>query len=177
MAVKCPEEEDLNDFYAANLVDFFNDLVLLYDIVAEKSSDLRSKAFPPGYEYRWQNGDKLVTVKACEYVDFVFLWVADQISNERIFPSSADVEFPQDFEGYVRDIFKKLFRVYAIIYHSFFKEFEALGGTKHLNTCFKHFMFFVFEYNLVDAHDLNALESVVAKLREDFKKQGKTSFS
>ena len=39
-------------------------------------------------------------------------------------------------------IFKRLFRVYAHIYHSHFKNVCGLGEEAHLNTCFKHFMYF-----------------------------------
>ena len=42
----------------------------------------------------------------------------------------------------VKTIFKRLFRVYAHIYHSHFKDVCALGEEAHLNTCFKHFMYF-----------------------------------
>jgi MOB kinase activator 1 len=33
--------------------------------------------------------------------------------------------------------------VYAHIYHSHFKAICSLGEEAHLNTCFKHFIFFV----------------------------------
>ncbi len=43
----------------------------------------------------------------------------------------------------VRTIFKRLFRVYAHIYHSHFKQVCSLGEEAHLNTCFKHFIIFI----------------------------------
>lgn len=42
----------------------------------------------------------------------------------------------------VKKIFKRLFRVYAHIYHTHFREVCVLEEEKHLNTCFKHFIFF-----------------------------------
>ena len=46
-------------------------------------------------------------------------WVEDQINNEEIFPVQESAAFPEDFqEVYVRNIFKRLFRVFAIIYVS-----------------------------------------------------------
>lgn len=50
--------------------------------------------------------------------------------------------FPQNFVDVVKVIFKRLFRVYAHIYHSHFKHVCSLGEEAHLNTCFKHFMYF-----------------------------------
>lgn len=50
--------------------------------------------------------------------------------------------FPPNFVDVVKVIFKRLFRVYAHIYHSHFKHVCNLGEEAHLNTCFKHFMYF-----------------------------------
>ena len=41
-----------------------------------------------------------------------------------------------------KTIYKRLFRVYAHIYHSHFKQICMLDEEAHLNTCFKHFIFF-----------------------------------
>jgi MOB kinase activator 1 len=43
----------------------------------------------------------------------------------------------------VKNIFKRLFRVYAHIYHSHFPQVAALGEEAHLNTSFKHFIYLV----------------------------------
>jgi MOB kinase activator 1 len=42
----------------------------------------------------------------------------------------------------VKTIFKRLFRVYAHIYHSHFQTIVRLKEEAHLNTCFKHFAMF-----------------------------------
>lgn len=42
-----------------------------------------------------------------------------------------------------------IFRIFAIIYHRHFTTIEKLDAAAHLNTCFKHFMFFVLEFSLV----------------------------
>ncbi len=41
-----------------------------------------------------------------------------------------------------KTIFKRLFRVYAHIYHSHFKQIQQLEEEAHLSTCFKHFITF-----------------------------------
>ncbi len=50
--------------------------------------------------------------------------------------------FPLNFRDVVRTIFKRLFRVYAHIYHSHFQKIVSLKEEAHLNTCFKHFILF-----------------------------------
>jgi len=94
--------------------------------------------------------------------------VEDQINNEDIFPIDEAQPFPDDFLVYVKDIFKRLFRVFAIIYHAHFKTIEKLDAAAHLNTCFKHFMFFVFEFNLVNDTDLKALKGPTEHLHKVF---------
>lgn len=50
--------------------------------------------------------------------------------------------FPTNFREVVKTIFKRLFRVYAHIYHSHFQKIVSLKEEAHLNTCFKHFILF-----------------------------------
>lgn len=50
--------------------------------------------------------------------------------------------FPPNFKEVVKTIFKRLFRVYAHIYHSHFQKIVSLKEEAHLNTCFKHFILF-----------------------------------
>lgn len=79
--------------------------------------------------------------------------------------------FPDDFqEAYVRNIFKRLFRVFAIIYHMHFQTIENVDAAGHLNTCFKHFVFFCLEFNLMDEKEVKALQGPVDRLREEYKK-------
>lgn len=57
--------------------------------------------------------------------------------------SPAGVPFPKNFLSMAKTILKRLFRVYAHIYHQHFPEVVQLGEEAHLNTSFKHFIFFV----------------------------------
>lgn len=57
--------------------------------------------------------------------------------------SFAGVPFPKNFLSIAKTILKRLFRVYAHIYHQHFSEVVQLGEEAHLNTSFKHFIFFV----------------------------------
>jgi hypothetical protein len=74
-----------------------------------------------------------------------------QIDDPSVFPGQFGEPFPPNFMEVVRTIFKRLFRVYAHIYHSHFKQVCSLGEEAHLNTCFKHFIFFVRVSNWLQA--------------------------
>lgn len=63
-----------------------------------------------------------------------------------------------DFVNTVKTIFKRLFRIYAHIYHSHLDKFQLLGAEAHLNTCFKHFIYFTHAFQLVDRKELAPLQ-------------------
>lgn len=69
-AVRLPPGEDINDWCASHLVDFFNEISVLYGLVATVAAEKYPNpgdGFPPGFEYRWggnqtAGGKKTVSV-------------------------------------------------------------------------------------------------------------------
>lgn len=95
------------------------------------------------------------------------------------------VPFPRNFLSIAKTILKRLFRVYAHIYHQHFPEVVQLGEEAHLNTSFKHFIYFVQvtlwnihlkfkifyhfdcyfqEFSLIDRRELAPLQELIDKL-------------
>mmetsp|Transcript_49342 Transcript_49342/g.124060 ORF Transcript_49342/g.124060 Transcript_49342/m.124060 type:complete len:217 (-) Transcript_49342:209-859(-) len=168
-AVALPPKEDVNEWLAVNTVDFFNQINLLYGSITEFCSKDTCPVMSAGskYEYHWADGvryKKPVRVSAPEYVDLLMSWVQKQLDDETIFPSTVDVPFPKDFKNYVKNIFRRLFRVYAHIYHHHFEKIVSLGEEAHLNTCFKHFYYFIMEFELVDQREMAALQTVISTI-------------
>ncbi|XP_024012417.1 MOB kinase activator-like 1A [Eutrema salsugineum] len=119
------------------------------------------------YEYRWADGitiTKPIWVSAPEYVEYLMNWIETQIDDEGIFPQKLGAPFPPNFEDFVKLILKRLFRVYGHIYHSHFQKIVNLKEEAHLNTCFKHFILFISEYQLIDKADLDPLKDLVEKI-------------
>ena len=58
-------------------------------------------------------------------------------------PRPTGVAFPKNFLTIAKTILKRLFRVYAHIYHAHFSDIISLSEEAHLNTSFKHFIFFI----------------------------------
>jgi MOB kinase activator 1 len=172
-AVTLPEGEDEHEWLAVNTVDFFNEINLLYGIVAEFCTE---QACPvmcagPKYEYMWADGVQIrkpIAVSAPRYVDYLMTWVQNLLDDEKVFPTELGVPFPKDFIGIVQTIFKRLFRVYAHIYYCHFEKMTSLGAEPHLNTCFKHYMYFVLEFNLIPApQELAPLQELIDKLMSE----------
>jgi len=169
LAVKQPEGEDVNEWLAVNTVDFFNQINMLYGTITEFCTPLACPVMSAGpkYEYHWADGTtikKAIKVSAPEYVDYLMTWVQNQLDDETIFPSKIGVPFPKNFLNLVKNIFKRLFRVYAHIYHSHFQKIVNLGEEAHLNTSFKHFIYFVQEFTLVDKKELAPLAELITQL-------------
>merc|ERR1719433_290034 len=118
----------------------------------------------PKYQYLWCDGVKYkkpTRVPAPTYVDLLLDWIEAQFKDPEIFPVEDDAKFPPDFQKIVRKIFKRLFRIYAHIYHSHLEVFEKFSCFEHLNSSFKHFSYFVLEFALIDEKELQPLAHVI----------------
>ena len=118
------------------------------------------------YTFQWPGADghSFCLVSAPEYIDLLMGWVQSLLDDENVFPQKAGAPFPSTFMKTVRMIFRRLFRVYAHIYYTHFREIVVLGEELHLNTSFQHFIYFVQEFNLVDPRDLSLLQPLIDQL-------------
>ncbi|VVA17219.1 PREDICTED: MOB kinase activator [Prunus dulcis] len=168
-AVKLPTGEDLNEWLAVNTVDFFNQVNLLYGTLTEfcTPENCPTMTAGPKYEYRWADGvliKKPIEVSAPKYVEYLMDWIESQLDDESIFPQKLGAPFPPNFREVVKTIFKRLFRVYAHIYHSHFQKIVSLKEEAHLNTCFKHFILFTCEFGLIDKKELAPLQELIESI-------------
>lgn len=168
-AVQLPDGEDLNEWVAVNTVDFFNQINMLYGTITEFCTEDSCSIMSAGpkYEYHWADGQtvkKPIKCSAPKYIDYLMTWVQDQLDDETLFPSKIGVPFPKNFIQIAKTILKRLFRVYAHIYHQHFSEVVRLSEEAHLNTSFKHFIYFVQEFNLIDRRELAPLQDLIDKL-------------
>ena len=90
------------------------------------------------------------------------------MNNEAIFPTSESTPFPKKFRKYVEIIFKRLFRVFAILYCTHLKAITENNAIAHLNTCFRHFMYFVYVFHLVEPRELKALPGLTGSIRKEY---------
>lgn len=98
------------------------------------------------------------------HCDRLFAWCQDQLDDETIFPSKIGEPFPKNFMTVSKTILRRLFRIYAHVYHSHFDQVIELKEEAHLNTSFKHFIFFVQEFHLIDKKELAPLQPLIEKL-------------
>jgi hypothetical protein len=73
--------------------------------------------------------------------------------------------FPRNFLSSVKTIFTRLFRCFAIIYCHHYTKLDQVAGTPHLNTSFKHFLYYVWEFDLVAQNELDALKEIIQEIK------------
>jgi hypothetical protein len=161
-----PRQHIINIFWSRALYWRFNTNAILPSVFKARRKTLA------GFKFRWKDGVGIKTPIKCsgpEYVDYVLTWVEGQMNNEKIFPTTESTPFPSNFLTFVRVIFKRMFRIFAIIYHAHFKAIEKADAVAHLNTCFRHFMFLVYEFKLVQPEELKALPGLTLRMYKEYK--------
>ncbi len=170
-AVELPRGEHVITWLVASLMESYEDLSVIWSVVSE-DSDLKAfkagEGFPDGVEYRWKGENQM---SGPQYISTVMNWEHATLTDPSIFPGDeataiATIWTTPAFAATVSNLWKRQFRVWAILYSSFFKAFETLGMAETLNSSFKMFMFFVFEYNLVPEKEMEAIGVIVGPIRE-----------
>ncbi|RWS30172.1 MOB kinase activator-like 3 [Leptotrombidium deliense] len=196
--VKLPPGEDLTDWIAVHVVDFFNRINLIYGTITEYCTEETCPRMSggPKFEYLWADGSKYkkpTPLPAPRYITLLMEWIEAQINNEDIFPAKTGKapfllsfallwlflhglrisavrvllsgrEKSVNFVPVCKKILTRLFRVFVHVYIHHFDRLVAIGAEAHVNTCYKHFYFFVNEFELVSRKEFEPLTELTRKL-------------
>ncbi|GMM28483.1 Mob1 protein [Martiniozyma asiatica (nom. inval.)] len=172
-AVRLPLGEDHDEWLALHVVDFYNQINMLYGTITEFCSPQTCPRMTATaeYEYLWQDPlqrqRQPTHMSAPGYVEVLMQWIQGFLDDEGIFPTKMGVPFPSQFVPLVKTIMKRLFRVYAHVYCHHFDEVNELGMQTHLNTSLKHFVLFCKEFNLLQRKDYGPLDELVDRMIEN----------
>ncbi len=110
---------------------------------------------------------KPTALSARHYHDCLFNWVDSHIHDESVFPTDTDTDFPKNFRRVCQKILARLFRVFVHVYIHHFDRLTEINAEPYSNTLFKHFYYFVKEFNLVDDKDLAPLAELIENICKD----------
>lgn len=173
-----PGEEEI-EWIALNTLDFFNEIQQLVEFCqdVDEKQYKPGEGFPPGVVYKWKDGAKTKpkTVSGPDYIDKALTYIEFMFDNTSIFPDDQSNNFPDQFvDKYIKDINVKLFRVYAIVY-TIYKdvmqgdELKEMGLSHHLNTSFKHFIYFGIRFKILpDDGEMEPLKVKVGDYKKAF---------
>eukprot|EP00747_Dinoflagellata_sp_TGD_P218865 gnl/TRDRNA2_/TRDRNA2_91064_c0_seq1.p1 gnl/TRDRNA2_/TRDRNA2_91064_c0~~gnl/TRDRNA2_/TRDRNA2_91064_c0_seq1.p1 ORF type:complete len:270 (-),score=64.76 gnl/TRDRNA2_/TRDRNA2_91064_c0_seq1:138-947(-) len=168
--VKLPPGVSEEEWLAITTVDFFNELNLLIGAFLDFCTEQTCPMMCAGpYTYAWADGDRVkvpTKMSAPKYFEHLLSWVDQQLADESFLPVQKGVAFPPTFRKGMRVIYKRLFRIYAHTFHSHYKEIMEGEADAHLNHSFKHFIYFVKEFNLIDDEELEPMKDLVALICE-----------
>mmetsp|Transcript_11685 Transcript_11685/g.13437 ORF Transcript_11685/g.13437 Transcript_11685/m.13437 type:complete len:237 (+) Transcript_11685:432-1142(+) len=159
------DRDEIAEWLAENVLDFYIEINSIYQGLLE----VPGWQFPDQAQYLWKSAkaDEAKEVEVGEYVDNVFVWLDSMSEDPAVFPVEEEDPFPADFrENYMKVSFKRLFRVFAIVYsNKELKKPEHKDAMKHLNTCFTHFVYFIIYWDLVDvAKEAKVIEKPFQKV-------------
>jgi MOB kinase activator 1 len=110
------------------------------------------------------SSSRAILIPAPDYIDNVMRWGL-LISNDlQLISSKPDKISTRMLPTIIRTLFKRMFRIFAHIYHGHLDAIQKLEQETHLNTSFTHFILFAQEFNLVDERELHPMTEVIALL-------------
>ncbi|KAL3128568.1 hypothetical protein CHM_4g3350 [Cryptosporidium hominis] len=166
-AVKNPEGINRDEWAAHKVMDLFKDAQMAWGFVSNVCHCPLMRAH--FMVFKWQEDPKkaALPLPATVYIKSLFLWVDSQISDTRIFPLKPGVPFTDDFQLIVKNILRRLFRVYSHIYCHHWTHVESITATAHVNYCLKHFVYTVMLNNLLECNELKPLEELANHIMEE----------
>ena len=106
-------------------------------------------------------------LSAPDYIDHLMDWVQNQIFDETIFPRDCSSEFPKNFQKTCKKILARMYRVFVHVYIHHFDKMTELKAEAHGNTLFKHYYYFVKEFDLLDAKEFEPLQDLIDRICKD----------
>ena len=131
----------------------------------------------PKYKYLWKDDKEFTSpadLPAAQYINMALEWVDMQLDDADVFPPESQAEsqgYGPRFRPTVRKIFKLFFRTYAHLYHSHFNDFVQIESETHLNDSFRHFIFFVKEFKLLNSSEMPPLQQLILFLEQQNEEQ------
>eukprot|EP00924_Labyrinthula_sp_SR-Ha-C_P010805 maker-scaffold_35-snap-gene-2.87-mRNA-1 protein AED:0.00 eAED:0.00 QI:81/1/1/1/1/1/3/106/257 len=157
LVVQTPPGEHKLEWISMHLTDFYNEIGMFVEMTAEHDDadkyNSPGKGFPPGLVYRWKNEEtgEPMTVSCFDYMDYCLAFIEQQLE-ELGDPESkiAEGDFThEDYMKAVTQVFTKMFRCYAILYGTFTTTLKKMDLAQHLNTSFKHYVYFAASQDLL----------------------------
>ena len=91
-------------------------------------------------------------------------WIHDQVFDESIFPRDTDTDFPKNFKRTCQKMLARMYRVFVHVYIHHFDRLEEIKAEAHCNTLYKHFYYFVKEFQLLDEKEYEPLVELTKRI-------------
>lgn len=164
-----PKGLDQNEWFAYHVFLFHRQVSMLYTTISVfcTSETCPKMSAGSGYRYLWTDDVPApIEYPAPTYISKLLDSIEKQLGDEAVFPSEG-TEFPKEFKSIVKNIFKRLFRVYAHFFYHHLQDFKRLGIKEELNTSFAHFSLFNDAFELVSSSQMEPLSDLIVTIRQN----------
>ncbi|KAJ8599090.1 hypothetical protein CTAYLR_008882 [Chrysophaeum taylorii] len=163
VAVKLPRGASANLWIDIHVVDFVNEVATVWSLV-EKACETRCRGAQMSAGARRAYDFDGRVVSAIEYARLALDEARDVIGDATVFPDDERAEYPAEFVIATRRIIRRLFHIYAHVYHTHFSALVALRCDQVVNELFRRFTLFALEFDLIDKYELEPLDELIRNL-------------
>ncbi|UJR20337.1 hypothetical protein I4U23_023468 [Adineta vaga] len=152
--IRQPVGVDKNEWIANNIVAFYNHVNALNNAMCDFCTPTTCPVMtgPQNSSYLWvDERNKKVKYSASQYIDLSMMFIQKTLSDETIFPTRLDQQFPLYFDSLVRKMVRLLFHAVAHLYAVHYRHLIELQLHPHLNSLFLHFIFFLITSNIISS--------------------------
>jgi MOB kinase activator 1 len=165
-SVKLPAGIGEDEWIAAKMIGIFDEVEMTVSLLDDLCNETDCPTMQAGKKtcYTWADEETPtpVNLPAKVYMNTLVSYGNKMLSNQKIVPTDGSA-FPSRFRPTMKLLLKRFFRVYAHMYLHHFNDIVAHDLEAHVNCCFKHFLYFVLEFDLVSMEDMNPLLGLIQK--------------
>eukprot|EP00928_Gymnodinium_smaydae_P070879 TRINITY_DN54625_c0_g1_i1.p1 TRINITY_DN54625_c0_g1~~TRINITY_DN54625_c0_g1_i1.p1 ORF type:complete len:277 (+),score=72.33 TRINITY_DN54625_c0_g1_i1:121-831(+) len=171
-AVKLPPGIHAEEWIASQVLGVYEEAVqlvcLLDEVCTCESCPVMNAGKRVSYSWADERNPKPISLSAPDYMRTLLEYANGVLSDRNIVPIDGS-EFSAKFLPAMKTLLKRIFRIYAHAYVVHFEVLRSAGVEAHLNCCFKRFLFFVREFDLVSMQDMAPLADLVRKFTKSEK--------
>mmetsp|Transcript_75894 Transcript_75894/g.217262 ORF Transcript_75894/g.217262 Transcript_75894/m.217262 type:complete len:229 (-) Transcript_75894:263-949(-) len=168
-SVRLPTGLDRDEWIASQLCGIFEELEHLVNVMEDVCNEDTCPRMSAGkcVQYSWADERHTAprALSAPEYMRTLIVYAEERLGDRKVVPIDGSA-FPPEFMHMVKTLCKRFFRVYAHTYLSHFQVIQEQGAEGHLNCNFKHFLYFVLEFDLVGKQDMSPLAELIKMFLE-----------
>lgn len=113
--------------------------------------------------YQWaQNGGKPVKLSAPDYISTLLAYAQRVLTNRELIPHD-DTQFPEHAIDSIKDVVKKLFRVYAHIFRHHFEEVSSRGRAHTMIRSLTGFIAHSHDFELLEEDSMEPMHRPIKK--------------
>eukprot|EP00448_Togula_jolla_P023830 CAMPEP_0170590060 /NCGR_PEP_ID=MMETSP0224-20130122/11668_1 /TAXON_ID=285029 /ORGANISM="Togula jolla, Strain CCCM 725" /LENGTH=238 /DNA_ID=CAMNT_0010913831 /DNA_START=55 /DNA_END=771 /DNA_ORIENTATION=+ len=165
-AVKLPPYVQEDEWIVAKTLGIYEEVTHVVSLMEDLCGECKLMNAGKCITYAWANADgsqsRKVTAK--EYMRNLLDFANEVLSDRELIPlDGRDFPDPEAFRKTIKVVLKRTFRVYAHAYIVHFQKIRDLDVEGQMNYCFKHFLFFVREFDLVTEKEMEPLMDLIRK--------------